>query len=183
MHIKFTDTKATDGVTIWDSAREQNLRNDVTNVINGNIDATNLADGAVTRGKMSSGNQDVVQAITFPMYQDVILTNRVGISAGTGAEYSNAITAKTNGTIVAVDYGARIVDSNNVVFTVNVAGSDIVATAATISTSTSAQTSEVDDLSIAVVDGNAIKIKFVAASGTTNVVDPVAVVYFKRTLA
>tara|TARA_R100001594_G_scaffold150676_1_gene213489 strand:- start:16106 stop:16657 length:552 start_codon:yes stop_codon:yes gene_type:complete len=183
MHIKYTDGKAIDGTTVWDSAREDNLRNDISSVINGNIDGTNISDGAITRAKMASGNQDVVQAITITMSQDVILTNRVGVTAGTGAEYSGAVTAKTDGTIVAVDYSALIVDTSGVVFKVNVAGSDVAATAATMSTSVSAQTAEVDGLSVSVSDGNPIKISFAGSGGTTNVVDPIAVVYLKRRLA
>ena len=186
MHLKYTDGKAVDGVTVWDSAREDSLRNDIAGVINGNIDSTNISDGAISRAKMASGNQDSVQAITLSVNSEIVTiggTDYPGVSASTSsAKYSNAITAKTSGTIVAVDYGVKAVDTATVVLTLNVASSDIAATAATLSTG-SDKTAEMDSLSISVSDGDKIKVKVLGGSGTTKLVDPVAVVYLKRNLA
>ena len=73
-------------------------------------------------------------------------------------------------------------DTASVVLTVNVGGSDVSATASTLTTGDN-KTAEVDGLSTTVSDGAEIKIKVLGSGGTTKLVDPIAVLYLKRSLA
>ena len=152
----------------------------------GTLTTDNIADGAITSAKLASGNTDVIQAITIPINSEIVTvdtTNYPGVSADAStAKYSNIVKAKASSTIVAVDYGIKNVVTASVVMTVNVGGSDVSATASTITTG-SDKTAELDGLSASVSDGAEIKIKVLGSGGTTVLVDPIAVVYLKRSLA
>ena len=184
MPISWTDGTAVDGTTILNSARWEQLKTDIAAVTTtGGVDSAMLASGSVTRAKMASGNQDVVQAVTIPLNDEVVLTSRIGFSQGTADKEFYGFTAKTAGTIVGVDYAADTVDSQNCKFQVAVAGSAQSATLKTISTGTAPQTDGATSLSIAVTLGQRIGIIVAAASATTNVAGAHAIVYFQRTLA
>ena len=153
---------------------------------NGTLTTDNLADGAITAAKMATGNKDIIQAITVPINSQIVTvgsTNFPGVEASTSsAEYSNIVKAKASSVLVAVDYSVKKVDTANVVLTVNVDGSDVSATASTLTTGDN-KIAEVDSLSPTVSDGVEIKIKVLGSCGTTKLVDPIAVLYLKRSLA
>lgn len=181
-NIVWTDGAATDGSTVWNAARETQIRTDITAQVNGNLDANNLANGAVTRAKMASGNQDVVQAVTIPLNDEVVLTSRIGFSQGTGTKEFYGGTCKVAMTLTDADFSADTVDSNSAVFQVSKNGT-AVGSSATISAGTSPQTSEVTGMTISFADGDRLGVLVNGSGGTTNVAGAHAILYLKRTLA
>jgi len=181
--LVYTDGAAVDGATTWTSAREATLKSDITGVINGSIDAANIANGAITQATMAAGNKLATQAFTINMADELVMTTRIGFSqAHTSSKEFYGGTAKIAMTLVAVDFTADTVDSNNCTMQVAKAGTGI-GTASTLTASTSPQTVEQDGLTLSFADGERIGVLVTGVTGTTNVVGAQATLYFTRALA
>lgn len=153
--------------------------------------ATNqIANSAVTRAKMASGNQDVIQAITIPFTHDQITIGSnsvcgIEIASSTSPAYSGPVRVKSAGTIVGVDYAFSSVES---AFTATVEVGDLstmtAATATATSFSAAGTYGEKDGLTVTVSDNQYLRVKFTVSSGTNiGAAGGFAVIYFKRTLA
>ena len=192
--IDWTDSAPVDGSTTLTAARWEQLKTDIGAVLGvdggaaGAVTAANMADGAISRVKMASGNQDVVQAITIPVAEKVLtIGSTTYLGASSSSSSSNVVslgfTAKTSGTIVSVDYAAKVIDTTSCSMALRVAGSIVAATAVTLTTG-SDKYGELDALSVSVSDGQVVDLNLVSTAGTaSNVGNGHAVVYFKRTLA
>ena len=159
----------------------------IKTAINGQVAEVNLADSAVARDKMASGNQDVIQTITVPI-MDTILTisgNTYPAVSGTSSapDYSTYVKAKTSGTIVAVDYSAAIVQGEDAIFKLEIGGSVSSATSATLAAGSN-KSGEVVGLTVSVSDDALMRVQVLSGnSSATNVGSAFADIYFKRTLA
>jgi hypothetical protein len=181
--ITWTDGAATDGVTVWNAARETQIRTDITTQVNGNLDADNMANGAISRAKMAAGNQDVVQTIVIPMVDEVILSTRIGFRNTATPKEFYGFTARSAGIILAVDYTADAVQTQSCRFELAIAGTANSSTRVDMTVNANPQTAEVDSLSIAITDGQRIGVYVNAQGGTpTDVVGAFATVYLQRTL-
>ena len=188
--ITWTDSPPVDGATVLTAAMWEQLKSDIVAQLGeagaspGNLDGDNLANGAVSRSKLATGNRDVIQAVTIPLLNAVPSTGKIGFqkSATVTKEFYGS-TAKVDGSIVGVDYVADEVATAACTVQLAIAGS-ATGSSDTLSVSGSQQVVEREfTTGLSVSDGNRVGIVVQGSGGTTDVYGGFAVIYFNRQLA
>lgn len=163
--ILWTDPAPADADRLSPEIWEQ-LKKDITDVINGGIDAANLRNGIITRDKLATGNKDSVRACSFTIASEVVSTTRVGVDVDAAGQEYYLTTDHEGGTLTAWDVAVDGIAANTLECIPFVAGAQPSGVTQQDTTGTGQQIVGETGLSVAVAAGARLGM-FLSSNTTT----------------